>query len=429
MVFRKLKSFLYKILYFKLLRDFSVSITKFNYLAFFKNIFNRDFNSIIEVFIRLLNKTNLLKSFSDIFNSPISKNVVCFGSMMGKKFIDNPKYLFLYLKSNSNYCCYWFTNSKELYKNLKNKGDQVIYSFSFKAIKILRSAGYVITAWGLNIDFPPISFSKETIIIQTWHGHQFKKIFADIGKPVKDLEIYKNYYLISPSQNINKYLISAFKIDPSKIIITGLPRNDILFQSNEKFKEELKKKYNISNKFKRIILYAPTFRKQHLIAKFPLIKEDFKDLTKFLIETNALLICKFHFIDKIKSFKSSENIIIIDKFVDTQELIIISDLLITDYSTIYFDFILMQKPVILFPYDLEDYIKYPGLYYKLEDIAVGPIVKNGKELISSLKTLSNWIPKAKMRINEVRNKYWDYHDGKSCERLFNKLNLKLKEKN
>lgn len=427
MVFGKLKDFLYKILYFKILRDFSVRITKFNYLAFFKDIFNRDFNSIIEAFIRLLDKINLLKPFSDIFNSPINKNIVCFGSMMGKEFIDNPKYLFLYLRSQSNYDCYWFTSSRDVYNKLKNQGYPVLYNYSFKAIKILKRAGYIITAWIVNLDFLKISFSKESIIIHTWHGHQFKKILADIGEPIENSDIYN--YLISPNKNINKFLTSAFQINPNKIIVTGLPRNDILFQSNEKFKEELKKKYNISNKFKRIILYAPTFRNQHLIAKFPLIKEDFKDLTKFLIDSNTLLICKIHFADKIKPFKSSENITIIDKFVDTQELIIISDLLITDYSTIYFDFILMQKPVILFPYDLEEYIKYPGLYHKLEDIAVGPIVKNGKELISSLKTLSNWIPKAKMRINEVRNNYWDYHDGKSCERLFNKFNLKLKEKN
>ena len=110
-----------------------------------------------------------------------------------------------------------------------------------------------------------------------------------------------------------------------------------------------------------------------------------------------------------------------DKFIDMQELIIISDLLITDYSTVYFDFILVKKPVILFSYDLDEYIKYPNIYFTLEDIAVGPIVKNGKELITGLKTLSNWLPHSKKRIEEIRNKYWDYHNGKSCERFFNLL--------
>ncbi|KKM95643.1 hypothetical protein LCGC14_1186140 [marine sediment metagenome] len=88
-----------------------------------------------------------------------------------------------------------------------------------------------------------------------------------------------------------------------------------------------------------------------------------------------------------------------------QELIIISDLLITDYSSVYFDFILVKKPVILFPYDLDEYIKSQNIYFKLEDIAVGPIVKNGKELITGLKTFSNWLPQCKKRIVEIRDKF------------------------
>lgn len=422
MAFQNLKKFIYKILYFKVIRYYAFRITKFNYLKFIKNIFNRDCNSIIKEFLKFLRTINLLKSFSNIFKSCINKRIVCFGSMMGKQFIDNPKYLFLYLNSNSNYKCYWFTSSREVFNELKKKGFSVVYNFSFKAIKILKRAGYIITAWGLTVDFLPISFSKESVIVLTWHGHQFKKIFADIGSPARNPNIYD--YLISPSKNINKYLTSAFQIDSSKIIVTGLPRNDMLFHVKEKFKKIIKNRYNISKNFKRIILYAPTFRKQHLIAKFPLSKKDFKDLSNYLRETGTLLICKSHFANKIVLYERSPNIIVIDKFTDIQELIIISDLLITDYSTIFFDFILMQKPVILFPYDLEEYIKFPGLYHKLDEITVGPIAKNGNELIEALKTLPVWIPKSKNRIIEIRNKYWDYHDGKSCERFFDKINLK-----
>ena len=403
---------------------------KFLSFTFIKNIFNHDYNSIIEIFLRVLNKLNLLKPFSKLYNTPINKKIICFGSMMGKEFIDNPKYLFLYLISKSNYHCYWFTSSRNVFNRLKENGYSVVFNYSFKAIKILNKAGYLIFGWGLG-DFIRISFSKDTVKILTWHGHQFKrldtdwkhlpenerkKIFRDYGK---------NFYMISPSKSVNKFISSAFQIESNKIFVTGLPRNDIFFQVDEKFIESIKKKYNISKKFKRIILYAPTFRNQQLIAEFPLNEEDFKDLNNFLKVTNTLLICKAHFANKVILFKNSNNVKVIEKFVDIQELVIISDILITDYSTIYFDFILMQKPAILFTYDLEQYIKYPGIYHKLEDIAIGPIVKNGKELVNSLKTSSNWIPKFKNRIIEVRNKYWDYHDGNSCERFFNKFNLKL----
>jgi len=390
---------------------------------FLYNIFNRECNSIIEAFLRFLNHTNLLKSFSKIFNSLTTKNIICFGSMMGKEFIDNPKYLFLYLKSHSNYNPYWFTSSRKVYNDLKKKGYSVIYNYSFKAIKILKRAGYIIAAWGINIDFIPISFSKDSIIIHTWHGHQFKKILADIGEPIENPEIYN--YLISPSKTINKYLVSAFQINPNKIIITGLPRNDILFGAEKDFKAKIKRKYNISDKFNRIILYAPTFREEQLSAKFPFNKNELKELNKFLEENNILLICKSHFANRLVLFKNTDYIMVIDKFEDIQELVIISDVLITDYSTIYFDFILMQKPAILFPYDIDEYTKFPGLYHSFDAIAVGPVVKNSTELVNSLKTLSEWIPKSKDKIIEIRNKYWDYHNGNSCERFFKKINLKL----
>lgn len=420
---KKLKEFFYKIIHFKLFYH-SGEIDKVHCYKFFKNIFNYELNSIIEVFIKLLEYFNLLKFFSIIYNSPINKKIVCFSSMMGMEFIDNPKYLFLYLRSHSNYDCYWFTSSRNVYNKLKNLGYPVLYNYSFKAIKILKRAGYIITAWTINLDFLKISFSKESIIIHTWHGHQFKKILADVGRPIKNPEIYN--YLISPGKNINKFLISAFQINPNKIIVTGLPRNDILFKLDEKAKRRLRQKYDISEKIKKIILYAPTFREYNLISTFPLTREELNELNDYLKETDTLLIYKSHFVIETEQVNILDNIMVVNKSKDPQELIIISDMLITDYSTIYFDFILIQKPAILFPYDLEEYIKYPGLYHNLEDIAVGPIVKTGKELIKALKTCPIWIKESRSRSREIRDKYWDYHDGKSCERFFNKINLKLK---
>lgn len=389
--------------------------------TFFKGIFKIQFNSIIETLFRFLDFINFLKPFSKIFSFPINKKVVCFGSMLGRAFIDNPKYFFLYLISNKNYICFWFTSSKKLYKHLKNKGYNVIYNYSFKAIRILRSAGYIITAWDLTGDYIPISFSNKSIILQTWHGNQFKKIFADIGFPLKGVNTYENYFLLSPSKNINKFLISAFQINPNKILLTGFPRNDIFYKADENFKKFLKKKYNISEEFEKIILYAPTFREYELTAKFPLSDEDLIELNKFLQESNTLLINKSHFWNKKVSFSSFKNILTINKFVDTQELIIISDMLITDYSTIFFDFVLIKKSVILFPYDLEEYLRYPGIYHKLEDIAVGPIVKTGRELIKALRTTSDWIPKFGEKMIKVRNEFWDFQDGKSSERLYKKV--------
>ncbi len=428
MIYRKFKILLnaIKFYFLKTINFFYETFFKseFDFKIFLKNSINREKNSIIEILIKFLHYQSLLKIFSNFFFSSVDKNIVCFGAHNGVAFLDNPKYLFLYLNSNSNYKCYWFTSSREVFNGLKKKGYSVVYNFSLKAIKILKKAGYIISSSKLDLDFLPISFSKETIIVFTWHGHQFKKIIADFsGHSPEEVKYYD--YLISPSKNINKYLISAFQIDPKKIIITGLPRNDILFQSDEKLINKIKNKYEISKKYKKIILFAPTWRQKKFV-KIPLKKEEINEIIKFLEDKNFLLIYKPHIIDNTVLFENSKNVIVIDKSEEPQELIIISDMLITDYSTIYFDFILIQKPAILFPYDFEEYVKYRGIYHNLEDIAVGPIVKTGKELINALKTLLDWLPTCERRILEVRDKYWDYHNGKSCERFFKKINLKLK---
>ena len=99
----KVKQFLHKILRFK-------------YVDFIKYIFNKDYNSIEDTFLKFLNFIDFLKPFSRIFNSKTNKRIVCFGSMMGRGFVDNTKYLFFYLNPKRGFNCYWFTNSRDLFR-------------------------------------------------------------------------------------------------------------------------------------------------------------------------------------------------------------------------------------------------------------------------------------------------------------------------
>ncbi|WP_371803554.1 CDP-glycerol glycerophosphotransferase family protein [Candidatus Lokiarchaeum ossiferum] len=388
-----------------------------------QNISKTENDLIIEYFLKILKKINLLKSFSNLFSDKLNPKIISFGSMNGNMFIDNPMHLFLYIKNqDTDFNCFWFTRSRKVFQELSNKGYAVIYHYSLRAIKVLKASKFLITGWSVNSDFLPIKFSKQTNIIQTWHGSQFKKVLNDTGRPFKEVLEYSNqYYMISPGKNITPFINSAFQVQLSHIFVTGLPRNDYLFNSSDYLIQDLRQKYHIPKNIERIILYAPTYRKTNYTATFPLSIEEKNKLNLWLEQNNTVLLCKSHFANKIEIFGESKNIYRIDKYTQTQELILISDVLITDYSTLFFDFILIDKPVILFPYDYKEYLINPGIYFDLEEIAVGPVAYTNDHLLSAITSMGDWMGQYVDPINNIRNKYWDYVDGNACERFLDIL--------
>ena len=116
------------------------------------------------------------------------------------------------------------------------------------------------------------------------------------------------------------------------------------------------------------------------------------------------------------------------KNTDIQELLLISDILITDYSSMIFDYLLLDRPILLFAYDLNEYLNERGMYYNFEEIAPGPILLNGTELIDAIKNIENidkkFIEKRKM----IKNRINKYTDGKSIERVLKFLKISFNYK-
>ena len=142
------------------LKSVSENIADFckkSFSNFMKNLFKKDFNSIEEYFIRFLISTSLIDKFcQNVYSNEKIRNVLSFGSMGGKKFIDNPKYLYLYCSKNlKNYTSYWFTKSIDLYNRLSKMNVNVVYAYSFKSLKILMSSKAVFNSWSLGYDIYP----------------------------------------------------------------------------------------------------------------------------------------------------------------------------------------------------------------------------------------------------------------------------------
>ena len=387
------------------------------------------------MFLKYCIKISLVKGLrliSRFKSSKIDENLLIFGAYQGESFLGNTKYLFLYLNEFSDYECVWVSRSKEVVRELSERGFSSLYAFTFKALSKLRKARCVFLTHGKG-DVLPIKFSKKTKLIFTWHGNPIKKVGFDSPTltnsryDAKVLEIFSKEisYIVVSSEDEKRKMETAYRVPLDKIIVTGYARHDFLCNRTDEEINLFKEKLGFSKNIKNIILYGPTFREEK-IAKMPFSKANMIELDNFLKESNSILIFKAHpGVNEIATI-DLDNIIIPDSYLDPQELLLASDVLISDYSSIMFEFLLTgNKPVISFPYDLEFYKKERGLYYDYLKFIPAPIVYNIPDLIYHLKTIKNWSPKYEERRRNVCKLVNTFNDGNSSKRVAEFLDLKL----
>jgi len=376
-----------------------------------------------------------IQNISKLYKDDIDEKLIVMGDFGGCRFADNTKYLFKFLNERSDYKLVWVAKLKEVLTEMKKEGYNVVPVFSLKTIRLLRKSKFIFTSHGY-IDVLPIKFSPKSTLVLTFHGTPIKKMDIDMEKnymyngwgDIFRLNLkynqYIDYFLTTTRDKKDQKVVgSAFKLSTKKNINLGYPKNDFLFNKNEEFINKLKKDYHIPNNIKKVILYAPTWRKSG-VFKFPLSKSELVILNEFLKETNSLFLLKGHILDAKTNFKDYDNIKLVDRTADIQELYLISDILITDYSSTMFDFSLLNKPILLFPYDIENFLNTKGLYYNLEDIAPGPIVFNAKGLIDTIRNMDIIDKEYEEKRKKIRDRFNKYNDGKSIERILNFFKIK-----
>ena len=378
----------------------------------------------------------LIFHFSKLFRADVNENLIILGAANGKAFIGNPKYLYYFLKNNTNYELIWLAKSNGLIKKLKKEGIKCVNRYSLDAIRLLRKARAVFVSHGWG-DILPIKFPPRTVVVQTWHGGFIKvkgknryvtKYINSKWTTLTRTKIrYKQFfnYAISASSEPKLLKITAFvfKFPIEKILVTGYPRNDILFSDDSELIKKIKLTYNIPESVDRIILYAPTYR-ELAGTRDPFDKEDLFNINKFCKDTNTNLLLKAHINEKIINFDVHENIRLISKEADIQELLLISDILISDYSSVMCDYVLLSRPILLYTYDYDDYINKRGIYYDhLEEIAPGPLLYSIDELLNALRNIDEINKNYRVKSVEIRDFFNKYKDGNSSERLLKYLKL------
>ncbi len=291
--------------------------------------------------------------------------------------------------------------------------------FFTKKAYLLATAKYVF----MNDNFMPLGYLKfrdEAVITQLWHAEgAFKKFGLDIEQPanIRAREIAANKklsFVTCSSTGVADIYASAFGVEKSKVLPIGSPRADVLLKADnaDELRREFEKKYPQS-KGKKIVLYAPTFRDDpELDARF-LSHFDYAEFEKSLGDTHCLLV-RLH--PQIHGTARIDGAIDVTDVKNVNDLTLISDAVITDYSSICMDFVLLDKPCVFFAPDLDEYTSRRPFYFDYRSYVPGEIAENTAELVAAVRNAGKCD-----KAEQFKKINLDMVDGKSVERLADKI--------
>jgi len=356
----------------------------------------------------------------------IKNNWVFFESFHGRSYSDSPKYIYQHMiENNMNYKYIWCVND-----HTDIPGNPIkIKRFSLRYYYYLAKSKY----WVSNSRFPNDTVKREEhVYVQTWHGTPLKRLAGDMENvlmPGTNVEKYKrNFYnetqrwdyLVSPNAYSTNIFEQAFWFDRN-IIESGYPRNDILYNKNsDEDIVAVKRKLGIPNE-KKVILYAPTWRDDEYYGKgkykFTLAL-DLQKMQECLGDEYIVLLRMHYFIASQMDVSDVQGFAFdVSDYEDIGELYLISDMLITDYSSVFFDYAHLKRPILFYTYDLDKYRgQLRGFYFDMEEEVPGPLLKTTDEVIEAIGDIGHVQTEYQNKYDEFHNTYclWDHGDASSA---------------
>jgi CDP-glycerol glycerophosphotransferase len=361
--------------------------------------------------------------------APMDKKIIMFESNLGRNYTGSPKAIYEELVRqglDKKYKCYYILENPKI--QIPGSGKTVKRN-RLKYFLLFMKAGI----WVCDTRLPRYIVKKTGgTYIQTWHGTPLKKLALDMDTVYmageKGIDNYKkNFlentqtwdYLISQNHFSTEIFRRCFAFDKEMLEI-GYPRNDVLFaKNNEKDIMDLKVQLGIPLD-KKVILYAPTWRDNEFYGKghykfnramdFDLMQEQLRD--------EYVMIVKYHYLvmDKVDWTPYQGFIYSCNLKYDIADLYLVADLLITDYSSVMFDYSLLKRPMFFFCYDLEEYRDtLRGFYFDFLEEAPGPVTLTTQELISAIR---NYEPEQfAMKQEAFYCKFNHADDGRASENV------------
>ena len=375
----------------------------------------------------------LIGLFSRIF--PRNDNTWVFGTSGGDVFWENPKYFFLYMnheKSGSDVRPIWISGSDEMVENLKENGYEAYHRNSLKGLWFSLRAGRSFCSHNIE-DINDYGLAVGSKIVHLHHGSPLKRISWDVpmnnsnpfviaGKIIYQALYYSYDIGITTSDYLTNIYLSAEFLKPGRFEATGQPRNDLFFRDVKDWEigadEDAVKKMSSLDRTK--VMYLPTWRDDDKYSFEDII--ELERMNKWARRNDSVVIFKLHPASNINedAVKEFDNLWLMQQSVDLQPLLKETDILISDYSSVHNDFLLLDRPIVFYPFDKERYKKYRGFVRDYDYFTPGPKAYNFDELLECLDEVieeDNYKDERK----EIREKYFDDIDGNSSERVWKML--------
>lgn len=362
---------------------------------------------------------------------PRKKEIWLFSAWFGEKYLDNPKYIFLYSLKQPGITAVWLTKDMDLFRRMRKEGLPVVYSASLEGYWLQLRCGVVVFTHNVYSEFTAYLIASRVLRIQAFHGIPLKKIGYDNEKKTKYKKLLQNIsrkifpyrtdrydLVLATGAEHSNIFRSAFNVKNDEIVITGAPRNDAFFNVTRDMSHT---GINTLKKLSRII-YMPTFRGRPG-SEFPLLSKanfNYQIYDQLFKQAGIQFEIKLHPVQALSQIDAElinqcSNINLVDESDDIYLSLSHYDALVTDYSSIVFDFLLTGKPIYMAALDIDSYLLNDrSMYYNYSEICPSIIYGNWESLIDDLVQGDYDFRK----YDELTRRFHTYNDGLSSKRAF-----------
>ncbi len=365
-------------------------------------------------------------------STEIDSELVVYETRDGKSIVDSPYAMFLELASNDKYQSYkhvWVINKdvegieSVIPKELQEKVT-FIERGTIEHVDVMLRAKYLIT----NSTFESFFVKREgQIYINTWHGTPLKHMGFDIpGSVSHSQNVLRNFmmadYILSPNHHTSNIFINSYKLKgiyPGKVLESGYPRIDLTYHAtNHDVVSKIQSYGTQINSTLPILLFTPTWKGssvnnaedeiEQIVNETLILINQFKDHYNVLIKVHPFIFDKVNEVESIAPY-------LISNLIDANELLAITDVLVTDYSSIFFDFLVTNKPIIFYAWDKDLYQANRGMYLEEDDLP-GPTAENINDLITLIENVDVNAALYKQKYELLADKMVPYDDGHATTR-------------
>lgn len=359
---------------------------------------------------------------------PRDRNLWLFSAWNGRRYLDNPKYIFRHvLEHTTEIKAVWICKDRRLCAELRREGLPVAYCYGFRGVVCQLRAGLVVYTHSASWEFASTLLGHRVKRVQTWHGIPIKKIGYDdsrggdarrraaLQRLVFRYDDDRHDLVIAASEEERKRYKSAFNVRDEDIRITGSPRNDALVRSA--------RQRSAGSRAHKKVIYMPTYR-GGVGSEFTLFAEsgfEFAAVDRACETIGIDLYIKLHPVQVFserdrEALRKANRLHAIDNSGDIYERIGEFDILITDFSGIYFDFLITGRPIVMAPIAFERYLAQDrGLYYAYEDLCPEEPCHTWEDVLRRLHALAGPF-KPSERYLTLQKRFHRYLDDASASR-------------